>query len=129
MAPGHVDSNLAVSPRRVAWFYSWPAPVAIVVGMATSEIPQNPTTAAFFLQAAIAFGVSLATAVVGVFYLPIDAWQRGFLAITLLFLTSSTFTLAKVVRDRQEQTSVRARLDEARVDKLIAEHDPFSKVS
>ncbi|GAB22172.1 hypothetical protein GOPIP_025_00620 [Gordonia polyisoprenivorans NBRC 16320 = JCM 10675] len=106
-----------------------PGPVAIVVGMATSEIPQNPTTAAFFLQAAIAFGVSLATAVVGVFYLPIDAWQRGFLAITLLFLTSSTFTLAKVVRDRQEQTSVRARLDEARVDKLIAEHDPFSKVS
>lgn len=97
--------------------------------MTTSEIPQTPTTAAYFLQAAIAFGVSLATAVIGICYLPIDPWQRGFLGITLLFLTSSTFTLAKVVRDRQEQTTVRVRLDEARMDKIMAEHDPFTRIA
>ncbi|GAC66474.1 hypothetical protein GS4_02_01850 [Gordonia soli NBRC 108243] len=96
--------------------------------MTNPEIPQTPTTAAFYAQAAIAFGVSLATSVIGILYLPLDPWQRGFLGITLLFLTSSTFTLAKVVRDRQEQSSVRARLDEARVDKLIAEHDPYGKL-
>ena len=95
----------------------------------SNEVPQTVTTAAFFVQAAIAFAVSLATACVGILYLPIDPWQRGFLAITLLFLTSSTFTLAKVVRDRQELTTVRARIDEARVDKLIAEHDPFNRVA
>jgi hypothetical protein len=99
-----------------------------VIGM-TAEIPRSPTTVAYFIQAAIAFGVSLGTAIIGILYLPIDAWQRGFLGITLLFLTSSTFTLAKVVRDRQEQTTVRARIDEARVDKLMAEHDPFNKVA
>ncbi|MFW0792532.1 YiaA/YiaB family inner membrane protein [Gordonia sp. CPCC 205515] len=97
--------------------------------MSNQEIPQTPTTAAYFLQAAIAFGISLATAVVGIFYLPIDPWQRGFLGITLLFLTSSTFTLAKVVRDRQEQTTVRNRLDEARMDKIMAEHDPFTRIA
>ncbi|GAA3694680.1 YiaA/YiaB family inner membrane protein [Gordonia sp. DT218] len=98
--------------------------------MSTSnEIPQTVTTAAFYAQAAIAFGVSLATAIVGILYLPLDPWQRGFLAITLLFLTSSTFTLAKVVRDRQEQTTVRARLDEARMDKIMADHDPFNRVA
>ncbi|NED61141.1 hypothetical protein G3I15_09415, partial [Streptomyces sp. SID10244] len=54
--------------------------------MSTSnEIPQTVTTAAFYAQAAIAFGVSLATAIVGILYLPLDPWQRGFLAITLLF--------------------------------------------
>ncbi|MEP9416144.1 YiaA/YiaB family inner membrane protein [Gordonia sp. VNQ95] len=95
----------------------------------SADVSRASTTAAFFLQAAIAFGVSLATACVGIFYLPIDPWQRGFLAITLLFLTSSTFTLAKVVRDRQEHDTVRARLDEARVDRLIAEHDPFNKIA
>ncbi|MGW5520877.1 YiaA/YiaB family inner membrane protein [Gordonia sp. NPDC003950] len=95
----------------------------------SADVSRTATTAAFFLQAAIAFGVSLATGCVGIFYLPIDPWQRGFLAITLLFLTSSTFTLAKVVRDRQEQESVRVRLDEARVDRLIAEHDPFGKIA
>lgn len=97
--------------------------------MSKQEFPQSPTTAAYFLQSAIAFAVSLATAVIGIFYLPIDPWQRGFLGITLLFLTSSTFTLAKVVRDRQEQSSVRARLDEARMDKIMAEHDPFTRIA
>ena len=77
----------------------------------------------------IAFGVSLTAAIIGILYLPIDLWQRGFLGITLLFLTSSTFTLAKVVRDRQELGSVRARIDTARVDKLIAEHDPYTGIS
>ncbi len=97
--------------------------------MTHTDVPQTATTAAFFLQAAIAFGVSLVTAVIGILYLPIDMWQRGFLGITLLFLTSSTFTLAKVVRDRQEHGTVRARIDEARVDKLMAEHDPFKSVA
>lgn len=95
----------------------------------TNEISQSATTTAYYIQAAIAFGVSLGASIIGIAYLPLDAWQRGFLAITLLFLTSSTFTLAKVVRDRQEQTSVRARLDGARVEKLIAEHDPFKGVA
>jgi len=38
---------------------------------------------------------------------------------------SSAFTLAKCVRDRQEESAVVTRVDRARVDKLLAEHDPF----
>lgn len=38
---------------------------------------------------------------------------------------SSAFTLAKCVRDRQEESYVASRVDRARVNKLIAEHDPF----
>ena len=91
----------------------------------TTPMPQTATTAAFYAQAAIAFGVSLAGAVVGILYLPINPWQRAFLAMTLLFVVTSAFTLAKVVRDRQEISTVRVRVDEARMEKLIAEHDPF----
>ncbi len=94
----------------------------------TTPMPQTATTAAFYAQAAIAFGVSLAGAVVGILYLPIDPWQRAFLAMTLLFVVTSAFTLAKVVRDRQEISTVRVRVDEARMEKLIAEHDPFKVV-
>lgn len=46
----------------------------------------------------------------------------------LLFLVSSTFGLAKVVRDQQEAATVRVRLDEARLEKLLAEHNPLSSV-
>ncbi|SIR80992.1 YiaA/YiaB family inner membrane protein [Williamsia sterculiae] len=97
--------------------------------MASTKVPQTHTTAAFFLQSAIAFGVGLVTACVGIAYLPIDPWQRAFLAISLLFLTTSTFTLAKVVRDKQDEDTVRVRIDEARIDRLMAEHDPFSSVA
>ncbi|WP_138917995.1 YiaA/YiaB family inner membrane protein [Gordonia effusa] len=93
--------------------------------MDTRTIPQS-TTAAFFIQSVIAFGASLAAAIVGMLYLPMDPWQRGFIGITILFLTSSTFTLSKVVRDRQEQAQVMARIDEARVERLIADHDPYT---
>lgn len=83
-------------------------------------------TAAFFLQAAIAFGVSFLGVLGGIFFLPIDTWQRMFLGMSVLFLVTSAFTLAKVIRDQQEATTVRVRLDEARMEKLIAEHNPFT---
>jgi hypothetical protein len=91
----------------------------------TTPQPQTSSTAAFYLQALIAFGISLVGCVVGIAYLPIDPWQRAFLAMTLLFVVTSAFTLAKVVRDRQEISTVRVRVDEARLEKLLVEHDPF----
>jgi len=90
---------------------------------------QPKTTSAFLAQAAIAFGVSFFGTGVGIFYLPLDIAQRGFLGMSVLFLVSSTFTLAKVVRDQQESATISRRLDEARMEKLIAEHDPFKSVA
>jgi hypothetical protein len=89
----------------------------------------SKNTAAFFVQAAVAFGVSFLGALSGIFYLPLGSWQRMFLGITVLFLVSSAFTLAKVIRDQQEASTVRVRLDEARMEKLLAEYDPFSPTS
>lgn len=86
----------------------------------------SKNTAAFFLQAAIAFGVSLLGVLGGIVFLPLDMWQRMFLAMTVLFLVTSAFTLAKVIRDQEEATTIRVRLDEARIEKLLAEHNPFT---
>ncbi|MFB1295367.1 YiaA/YiaB family inner membrane protein [Mycobacterium sp. pW049] len=86
----------------------------------------SKSTSAFFVQAAISFGVSFVGAVGGILFLPLDPWQRLFLAMTVLFLVASSFTLAKVIRDQQEAASIRVRLDEARMDKLISEHNPFT---
>lgn len=86
-------------------------------------------TNAFFLQAGISFGIALLSMVFAICYLPVDNWVRAFLALGTLFLTTSSFTLAKCVRDAQENQAVAARLDQARVDKILAEHDPFRVVS
>jgi hypothetical protein len=50
----------------------------------------SETTAAFFVQAAVAFGIGFRGALGGMCFLPLDPWQRLFLAITSLFLVTSS---------------------------------------
>ncbi len=95
----------------------------------SNHTTSSKNTNAFFVQAALSFGVALLAMVIAVLYLPVDPWVRAFLALGTLFLTTSAFTLAKCVRDNQENQAVIHRLDEARVEKLLAEHDPFRQVS
>ena len=65
----------------------------------------SKTTAAFLVQCVIAFAVSFAATIIGILYLPLDPWQRPVSAMSVLFLVSSTFGLAKVVRDQQESAT------------------------
>ena len=93
--------------------------------MATKTKMHTPTTTAFYAQAVISFAVSLGAVGLGVAYLPVDGWVRAFLALGLLFTVTSAFTLAKCIRDRQEEQYLASRVDQARLEKLLAEHDPF----
>ncbi len=92
-------------------------------GMSTPTTPRN--TNGFMLQAGIAFAVALVAMIFGIWMMDGEVWIRAFLALGTIFLVSSSFTLAKVVRDLQEEQYVVARLDRARLDKLLSEHDPF----
>jgi hypothetical protein len=86
--------------------------------------PLRPrTTVAFFVQSAISFAVSLTVTIIGIAYLHDSRWVRAFLALGLLYVVTSTFTLAKCVRDRQEEYAIVSRVDQARLDKLLAEQD------
>ena len=86
--------------------------------------PLRPrTTTAFFGQATASFTVSLTATIIGIGYLHDSRWVRAFLALGLLYVVTSAFTLAKVIRDRHEETDVVSRVDQARLDKLLAEQD------
>jgi len=89
---------------------------------------QPKQTTAFFAQSAISFAVSVLGLITGIVYLPIDGWMRAFLALGSLYAVTSTFTLGKCVRDAQDSHSVLSRVDQARLDRLLSDHDPF-KVS
>ena len=91
------------------------------------NLPTNRTTTAFYAQAGISFAVAVVAMGFGVAYLPVGPWVRGFLALGALFLVTSTFTLAKCVRDAQETSGLTTRLDQARMDRILAEHDPFKE--
>ncbi|GAA0588549.1 hypothetical protein HPO96_03135 [Kribbella sandramycini] len=86
---------------------------------------QPSQTNAYYVQAILSFGLSLTAMTIAVIYLPAAGWVRAFLGLGLLYLVTSTITLSKVVRDRQELSGVSTRVDQARLDKLLAEHDPF----
>ena len=91
----------------------------------TSSTAPSRTTAAFRLQAVLSFGVSTLSVLIGAAYLPVDPWVRAFLALGLLYTVTSSFTLAKCLRDQQEASAVWSRIDEARLERLLSEHDPF----
>ena len=89
--------------------------------------PQPPTahSAGWITQTYISFAVALAALTVGIVYLPGDPWMRAFLAISALYAVTSSISLAKTVRDQHESSRVVARVDEARFERLLTEHDPF----
>ncbi|QOV45788.1 YiaA/YiaB family inner membrane protein [Streptomyces chromofuscus] len=94
-----------------------------------SDTPvKQQSTAAFHGQAVASFAIALAATAIGIFQLEADPWVRAFLGIAVLYLVTSAFTLAKVVRDRQEAGQLVSRVDQARLDKLLAQHDPFEKL-
>jgi hypothetical protein len=90
--------------------------------MATAPLRPHTTTA-FYMQAAASFAVSLTAVGIGIAYLPVSPWVRAFLTVGILYTVTSSFTLAKCVRDRQEETAVISRVDQARLEKLLTEQD------
>ncbi|MDG9725601.1 MULTISPECIES: YiaA/YiaB family inner membrane protein [Streptomyces] len=94
-----------------------------------SDTPvKQQSTAAFYGQAVASFAVAMIATAVGIYNLQADAWVRAFLAVAVLYLVTSAFTLAKIIRDRQEVGQLVSRVDQARLDKLLSEHDPFEKL-
>ena len=91
------------------------------------NLPSTKTTTAFYAQAGVSFAVATCAVMLGIWFIPVDPWIRAFLALGSLFLVTSSFTLAKCVRDAQESTGLTSRLDQARLDKILADHDPFKE--
>ncbi|NYV76934.1 YiaA/YiaB family inner membrane protein [Streptomyces sp. UH6] len=94
-----------------------------------TETPvKQQNTVAFYGQAVASFVIALSATCVGIVRMEASAWVRGFFTVAVLYLVTSTFTLAKVIRDRQEAGAIVSRVDQARLEKLLAEHDPFQKL-
>jgi hypothetical protein len=89
------------------------------------NVPQAHSPA-WVAQTWLSFAISVGVTTLGIWFLPDNGWIKGFLAMGLLFSVASTFSLAKTVRDLHEAERLAARVDEARLNKLITEHDPLA---
>jgi len=89
----------------------------------------QPThSGAWVIQTWLSFVLAVGVMAIGIYHLPIDGWQKAFLGMGMLFTIGSTFSLSKTVRDQHEQERLTARIDEARVTKLLAEVDPVGSL-
>jgi len=83
-------------------------------------------SSAWVIQTWLSFALSVGVTAVGIWNLPVDTWVKSFLGMGLLFSVGSTFSLSKTVRDQHEMDQLGTRLDEARVAKMLSEHDPIA---
>ncbi len=81
---------------------------------------------AWVAQTWLSFVLSVGVTAVGIWNLPVDTWVKSFLGMGLLFTVGSTFSLSKAVRDQHEMEQLGTRIDEARVSRLLSEHDPLA---
>jgi hypothetical protein len=77
------------------------------------------------VQAWASFVVSVAAMTFGIVNLPVDNWVKGYMGMGLAFTVGSTISMAKTTRDNHEAKRLTARVDEARVEKLLSDHHPL----
>ena len=83
-------------------------------------------TAAWIFQCWASFLLALGAMLTGITYLPANAWIKGFLATTTLFLVGASFTLAKTIRDNHESQRMLNRVKNAKTERLIREYEDVS---
>jgi len=83
-------------------------------------------TSAWVIQVWAAFLIAISATTLSVLSLPldrpIDNWMKGQIGVSFLFSLTSSFTLAKTIRDNHEVGRLSARVDEAKVEELLSEH-------
>ncbi len=78
---------------------------------------------AWVIQTWISFIISISATSIGIIYLPVDSWTKGFMGMGLSFSIGSTISLTKTQRDLHEAKKLISKVEEARVEKILAEHN------
>jgi hypothetical protein len=60
-------------------------------------------TPAWILQVWVSFFLAVGTTLFGLYHLPVVLWIKGYSVMGLFFMIGSTFTLAKTIRDNDNQ--------------------------
>jgi hypothetical protein len=73
----------------------------------------------------IQFAVSVLALFIGLWFLPVEPWIVAYLTMGTLLLTSSTVALTKTMRDLHEGGRLISRVEEAKLERILSQHDPL----
>jgi len=83
---------------------------------------------AWVIQTWLSFILAVGSTFIGIYFLPVDPWVKGFMAMGLTFSVGSTVSLTKTQRDIYEGTKLTSKIEEAKVEKILAEHNSLSSL-
>ena len=69
----------------------------------------------------VSFAASAFMVSVGVFYLPIDLWMKGYLTMGIVMMLQACVTLTKTIRDMHESGKLVNRIEDAKAERLLME--------
>ena len=62
---------------------------------------------------------SAAMVALGIFFIPVDLWTKGYLGMGVVMLVQSCVTVTKTVRDVHETRRMVNRIEDARTERLL----------
>lgn len=71
----------------------------------------------------LSFGLAFGSTLLGVWFLPVDLWIRGYMTMGIIYSMGSAFTLAKTVRDQHESDKLINKISQAKTAKILKEFD------
>lgn len=74
------------------------------------------------------FIVALAALGIGLVFSETSLLEKGYFAICSMFLVSTSFTLAKTMRDEHEANRLINRINEAKTSRILKEYDQEGEV-
>ena len=81
----------------------------------------QPHSSAWVTFTYLSFGASFFMVALDVFFLPLDLWIKGYLAMGIVMLVQSCVTLTKTIRDMHESGRMVNRIEDAKAERLLME--------
>lgn len=79
----------------------------------------QPHTAAWVSFSYGSFLAAAGLVALGLMFLPLDWWVKGYLAMGVVMLVQSTVTLSKTLRDNHEAGRMLNRIEDAKTEQLL----------
>ncbi len=74
------------------------------------------------------FVASLVAMIWGISQINLDVWAQGYLAMGTMMCVFASINLAKTLRDVHEASRLTKRVEGAKLDRFLADHDSLSTV-
>jgi len=79
----------------------------------------QPHSGAWVTFTYASFAASAILVAIGVYFLPVDLWIKGYLAMGIAMLVQTCVTLTKTVRDVHESGKLVNRIEDAKAERLL----------